>query len=523
MVSPPSADFGDVVQGASSTTPTIFTVTSTGAAIALAPTVTGPFALVSNTCEILAAGGECTLGLAFNPVVLGSASGVLTVAAGVTASLTGTGIVSPASLAFTQPTLAVSTPIGMSSSVITFNLVNSGGADSGALTVTPGGDVDKFTIDNQCIAPLASLSSCKIDVVFKPTRVRLLSTLTLTVTDANSPTTSVLATVNGMGEEAMVIDFGSAAVGDFGTVAVGATSPAHDFTLFNPAESDSGILTIAVTDTQFVVTADGCSNLPLASGKSCTLSIVFKPSAPGGWTADLKISASGGWGTSYLSMKGVGVEPLASLAFQAPTTVTVSTMIGVSSSPVSFNLINLGSSATGALTVTPGGNVDQFTIDNLCIAPLAALSFCRISVVCKPTSTGQKTLTLTVTDANSPTTAVVATVNGVGGSSGQPAIQGTGDFGTVAVGATSPAHDFTLTNPGATDSGILTLAVTDTQFVVTSDGCSNLPLASGKSCTFSMVFKPSAPGATGATVSISSPGTPSASMPIKGLGVVTAP
>lgn len=302
-VSPPSSDFGTVIQGASSTTPTLLTVTNTGLAIALNPTVIGPFAMVSNTCAILAAGKDCTIGLTFNPVVLGPASGVLTVAAGVTANLTGTGV-APASLAFTKPTRSVGTPIGWASAVISFDLVNSGGADSGALTVTPGGDVGQFTIDNQCLAPLSALSSCQINVVFKPTVFSQQSTLTLTVTDANSPTTPILATVYGVaGDRGAITSSGS---GDFGTVAVGATSPAHQFTLTNPAAVDSGILTITVTDTQFVVTSDGCSTLPLAAGKSCTLSIVFKPSIPGTWGATLSISAPG-WAISTLPIKGMSV------------------------------------------------------------------------------------------------------------------------------------------------------------------------------------------------------------------------
>jgi len=300
-VSPPSADFSDVVQGASSTTSTIFTVTNAGPAIALKPTVTGPFAMVSNTCDFLAAGGECTIGLSFNPVILGKSSGVLIVAGDATASLTGTGV-APAQLAFQPPaTVTVSIMVGRSSPT-SFTLVNSGGSAAGAVTLTPGGDVDQFTIDNQCIAPLAPLSFCRIIVVCKPTSAGS-KTLTLTVTDANSPTTSLVATVNGdQGSVGSPVIYGT---GDFGTVTIGATSSALEFTLSNPSATDNAPPTIAVTDTQFVVTSDNCSNLPLAAGKSCTFSMVFKPSAMGPCGANVTVSTPG-TETATLPLKGVG-------------------------------------------------------------------------------------------------------------------------------------------------------------------------------------------------------------------------
>ncbi|HEX7507271.1 MAG TPA: hypothetical protein VF550_10905 [Polyangia bacterium] len=55
-----------------------------------------------------------------------------------------------------------------------------------------------------------------------------------------------------------------------------------------------------------------------------------------------------------------------------------------------------------------------------------------------------------------------------------------------------------------------------------SDGSSNLPLAAGKPCTFSIVFKPSAVGLSAANVSVSAPGGPTATLPIKGVGATTA-
>ncbi len=106
---------------------------------------------------------------------------------------------------------------------------------------------------------------------------------------------------------------------------------------------------------------------------------------------------------------------------------------------------------------------------------------------------------------------------------GSLSITGTGDFGSVAVGATStPAAVFTMTNPGQSDTGAITIAVTDPQFVVTADGCSGLPLAAGKTCTVSLVFKPTAAGTPSATLSASAPGAPPATLPLKGVATGAA-
>jgi len=63
--------------------------------------------------------------------------------------------------------------------------------------------------------------------------------------------------------------------------------------------------------------------------------------------------------------------------------------------------------------------------------------------------------------ARAPTTSAVATVNGNGMTVGSPVISGAGDFGIVAVGATSLATVFTITNSSQIDTGSLTIAISD--------------------------------------------------------------
>jgi len=87
---------------------------------------------------------------------------------------------------------------GTTSLPITFNLANIGGAPSGALTTTLAGvNASDFVItDNKCLLPLASLSTCAIQMVFKPTSEGSKGA-TLSVSDATPGAAPASASLNG--------------------------------------------------------------------------------------------------------------------------------------------------------------------------------------------------------------------------------------------------------------------------------------------------------------------------------------
>ena len=193
---------------------------------------------------------------------------------------------------------------------------------------------------------------------------------------------------------------------DLGQVMVGATKPG---TVTVTALSALGNLSCLLSGADLTAVATQVCPATLAAGASCTVGFTFTSATAGAKTDSVVCSADG---TTIPVPVTATVVTAASLAFQAPATVAVSTPVSSSSSIISFNLINSGGSSTGAPTVTPGGDPTQFVVDNQCALPLAASSICKINVVFKPTTTGAKTLTLTVTDASAPLTSVVATVNG---------------------------------------------------------------------------------------------------------------
>jgi hypothetical protein len=409
-VSPPSADFGSVVKGLSSSVPTVITVTNKGAATSLSPSATAPFAVTSTTCGVLAVSGTCTISLSFSPSAKGPVSGILTVATGVTVTLTGTGL------------------------------------DPGAFTVND-----------------------KVD----------LTTVLVGATVSSAVTVTALSAVSGL----------------------------------------------SCTTSGADITADLTRPCPatLAASASCTFGFTFKAASAGSKSDSIVCSATGV--SAIVTQIVANVVTPSSLAFQIPTSVSVSSPVGSSSSILSFSLVNSGGYTSGALTVTPSGDAAQFVIDNQCLLPLAATSSCKVNVVFKPTTVGQKTLTLTVADASAPLASAVATVIGTATTPGSLTISGgVSDFGSVSVGLTSaPAAIFTVTNPGSNDTAAVHIeSFTDASFVVTADGCSNQPLAATKSCTVSVVFKPTTAGLASANLIASASGTASASWPIKGTGVGAA-
>jgi hypothetical protein len=406
-VTPASADFGTVVKGSSSSAPTVITVTNRGSATSLSPAATSPFAVLSTTCGTLAVAGTCTISLSFTPIAVGPASGILTVATGVSVTLTGTG------------------------------------NNPGVITLTDKVDLGMVIVN----APATG-----------------------------SVTVTALSAVAGL------------------------------------------VCTVSGPD----VVADPTKVCPatLAVGASCAVGFNFKATTTGSKSDSVVCTVAGNLMTSTVVAEVVNPS---SLAFIAPLSQSVSSPVGTPSATVSFTLVNSGGAPSGIPVVTPTVDTTQFVVDNQCVLALPANSSCKINVQFKPTTVGQKTLTLTVTDASAPLTSAVATVNGTAITAGSMTIAGIGDFGTVAVGATSaPAVVFTVTNPGATDTAPLTIGVTDPQFVVSADGCSGLPLAATKSCTVSLVFKPTVAGPVGAALSASAAGAATATLPIKGVATGAA-
>ena len=227
---PNSVNFGDQqVATVSAAQQVTISNTSTATIALTSESVTGPFAIQTNTCaSSLATNAGCTLAVVFQPTVAGPASGALTVVSTQgTESIGLSGIgespatdtVSPSSLAFaatTENTL---------SAPQTITLTNTGGVPLTGIQVLTTGD---FQVIDGCVASLNAQSACTITVRYSPHATGP-ETGSVSITDSVG---SQLVSLSGVGM-APATDTLSPMSLTFPATEVGQTAPAQTITLTN--------------------------------------------------------------------------------------------------------------------------------------------------------------------------------------------------------------------------------------------------------------------------------------------------
>jgi hypothetical protein len=179
---------------------------------------------------------------------------------------------------------------------------------------------------------------------------------------------------------------------DFGTIAVGFTSPAQTFTWTNNSSFPASV-NILTASGDFSVTGNNCSTV--AAFGSCTITVVFTPTALGARTGTLSVGSAG---TTLISaLTGTGVPDLTITATNIP-----------------FGSLDVGATAlqTVAVSNTALVTTGDYSATSNCGSTLAAGASCTITVAFKPTTTGARPGTLSVQSATAGTPTVL-TGNGV--------------------------------------------------------------------------------------------------------------
>ncbi len=374
----------------------------------------------------------------------------------------------------------------------------------------------KYTFTTTCPIGGTGLtpgSSCTITVRFAPTTTTspTLQTARLNVNATNTVTTSVPLSGTGV-IPVYTITPGPEVGHGFGNQQVGAPSAPFRFTLTNTAASLGGELCLTGNPVlsgtftfQFQAAfraADTCTaTTHLASGASCTFSVVFAPTSAGakgssassfGARVDVTHAAGAVNGRGAGSpVWGTGVAPTSSLT-GGPAGFG-NRQVGTTSTPRTFTFTNTGS---GPFTVTvglSGTNAGNYAIvSNLCTgATIPASGNCTFGVTFTPSATGSRTATLTATGTSgTATTSSTASLTGTGI---QAAVGFTWTYGgTVgAWGTATGARTITVTNTGSAGSSLALTAVPavanltgGSQFARTGGTCSaSTVLAQNATCT----------------------------------------
>ena len=406
---------------------------------------------------------------------------------------------SPTSIAFGNETVGV--PI---TKPVTVTNNETSAISITSITVT-GANTVSFQQTNNCGSSIAGPGSCTINVTFNPTGTGARSasvTLNDSVGTQNVPLTGT-GVAPPISLSPTSIAFGNETVG------VPVVKPV---TVKNNGTTAISVTSVTVTGANTVSfqQTNNCGS-SIAASSSCTINVTFKPTGTGARSASITLMDS--IGTQNVPLTGTGVAALITLA---PTSIafgneTVNVPV---SKPVTVKNNETTAIAVTSITVT-GANTVSFQQTNNCGSSIPASGTCTITVTFKPTGTGARSASVTLTDS-------VGTQN--------IPLTGTGVAAPITLSPTSLAFGnetvnvptskpITVTNSGTSAITISSITVTGANtvsFQQTNNCGSTIP--SPGSCTITVTFKPTGTGARSASVTlVDNIGTQN--VPLTGTGV----
>lgn len=451
VASPTSLTFGSVNVGTSSASQTITVSNGTSGSVTLGTgiisgTNSGDFSISSTNCgSTLAASATCTSTIVFKPAATGTRTGTwsMSISSSSTAlsvSLTGTGAtagsgktsVSPTSLSFGTISNGSSSP----AESITISNTTTGTVTLGAGTIS-GTNASDFSVQStNCGTSLAASASCTASIVFAPnTTGAITATWTMSV---SSSSTALSVALSGTGAAAAS---GSATLTpttvNFGSFAVGSPSSTQTVKLYNGASAAIAVNSVTISGTNagdFAINTNGCRTSNLQPKASCSIGVIFTPTATGTRTATMTFVDTAGNSPQAATLNGTGTASNSATITISPSSLSFgSESVGTTSAAQAFNVAAGGSgsvaftsSSFGFAGIDPG----DFSISsNTCGSSLQAGSSCTVNVTFTPKAIANRVALFSITD-NAATPNQVASVSGAGAySSAQtPAI--TVDFGS---------------------------------------------------------------------------------------------
>jgi hypothetical protein len=465
-ISPTALGFGTVATGSSSAAQAV-TVTNTGTAAAPVGSIatSGDFRQ-TNTCGgSIAAGASCTVNVTFTPAATGTRTGNLTLTiSGITNTvpLSGTGV-APGPLLTANPSSLTfaGTIVGSPSATQAVTVTNSGTTSATISSVAASGD---FGQTNNC-STLAVGASCTVTVRFTPTSSGTRTgALTITSNANNSPTAITLtgtgigtntnlalgrpasasSQVNGAQTPAMATD-GNAntywesannAFPQWLQVDLGSNFNVGRVTLKLPPQAAWGTRTqtlsvqASINGTSFTTVVGSASytftsptnvvniTVPATSARFVRINITANSGWPAGQASELEVYPNGGG------------SPSATLSTDPSSLTFASQAVNTTSAAQAVTVTNTGTAAASVSSIAVSGD---FLQNNTCAGSIGAGASCTINVSFRPTASGSRTGTLTITSnaTNSPTTV---------------ALSGTGTSGSTDLAAGKPTSESSHTD-----------------------------------------------------------------------------
>jgi hypothetical protein len=316
----------------------------------------------------------------------------------------------------------------------------------------------------------------------------------------------------------------------FGNVQVGATSD-KTFIVSNTGDQASSAIGLQVAGSGFTLLAPAtgeCSNgvTTLPGGGSCLLRVRFAPTVAGTQTATLSANAATG-GIATLGLTGNGQRASALTGTNSNNYGTM--VVGSTSGASNWIIVNNGDVPTGTPTLTNSNTLEVLVTSNSCNVPLAGGATCTIGVAFRPSASGSRTGTLTLsgTPGGSVTFSAAADGQAAAGLALAPATGSSTNFGNVLIG-NNVVETYTLTNTGQQATTAVTVTLTPAPgsgFALVTPPATgecvsgSTVLAGNTACTIRVRFTVAAAGAQTATLAATATiGNTATPLPLTGNG-----
>jgi len=353
----------------------------------------------STSCNTIRMSPFCGPIIYFTPSALGTRTVTLNINGTPYAGLIGVGL--PPGLHFFLSPSSIdlgAVPIGQSSPVTTFSIVNTGTVpitfNAPALS---GPNPSDFTAVSNCTT-LAPNGTCGINITASPTQpTNRFATLTVTETTATMQQ-SVSLRVLGLNPGPVATPNSLS----FAYTPLGTTSASQSFTL---TSFNNDPVTVQVIDSSlspFILTqGNSCSSTP------CQISVAFAPTPANTAPADGNNSYSEIVVTDLFSAQSTEVSLSGIYQPPPPPTTTASISpglltfnpqsVGTTSDTADITITNTGDQPlTNQITFT-GNNVGDFIFTNPCPSTIAVGAQCSLTVAFSPTATGIRSANVQIT------------------------------------------------------------------------------------------------------------------------------
>lgn len=299
---------------------------------------------------------------------------------------------------------------------------------------------------------------------------------------------------------------------NFGSFTVGQPSNSQIITLTNTGDQGLSVTQLSVSGTNagdFVATPTCSLPTVLSPNSSCTISIVFTPSAAGLRQAVLAATDNAPGSPQSVPLAGTGVAPQSAITIAPVSLLFPTTNQGSTSPAQTVTLTSSGSATLHISSILPSGsNPSDFQLTNTCSAPLPVNASCSVSVTFSPLGAGQRTASIVISDdAPGSPQSIQLTGTGATPPPGTPAVNlstNTVSFGAATQGTVVSAQTISLTNSGSGALHISSVALggSNAADFTLANNCTAAAYAVNATCTIGVSFTPISLGARGASITI---------------------